>query len=166
MMPAASCLGLLCAGLGVIAAGHDLIGRTVPNRLCAAIALLGLLARISDDTFGSALLLAAAMLAVTSVLWRCGWLGGGDVKLLTALCLAMPIRELPAFVLLTAATGAALAYIYLVGRRWVAAPVAPKPARLLARALRAERWRLSRGGPLPYAVAIAAGAVLTLGGAS
>jgi prepilin peptidase CpaA len=33
---------------------------------------------------------------------------------------------------------------------------------LLARALRVERWRIHRGGPLPYACAIAAGGLFIL----
>jgi prepilin peptidase CpaA len=33
---------------------------------------------------------------------------------------------------------------------------------LLARALRVEQWRIRRGGPLPYACAIAAGGLFIL----
>ena len=40
-------------------------------------------------------------------------------------------------------------------------PRGPK-AKLIPRILRAERWRIRRHGPLPYASAIAAGAVFTL----
>jgi prepilin peptidase CpaA len=44
-------------------------------------------------------------------------------------------------------------------------PLPGRPPSLAARIIRVERWRLRRGGPLPYAVAIASGAffVLSLG---
>jgi len=59
--------------------------------------------------------------------------------------------------------GGLLAVLYLLAQNLVpAASPSPVPLSLLARVWRAERWRIRRGGPLPYAVAIAAGGVLTL----
>jgi hypothetical protein len=46
----------------------------------------------------------------------------------------------------------------------VARPRAGRPAGLLRRVWRTERYRMHRRGPLPYASAIAAAALLTLVG--
>ena len=43
-------------------------------------------------------------------------------------------------------------------------PIPPRAVSLPARAWRAEIWRLRRGGPLPYGVAICGGVLLTLAG--
>ena len=61
------------------------------------------------------------------------------------------------FVAAVALSGAVLGVIYLGARRVVAAPSARRPQHFIARALRAEQWRIHRAGPLPYALAIAAG---------
>jgi Flp pilus assembly protein protease CpaA len=70
------------------------------------------------------------------------------------------------FVLAMSIAGAVHAVAYMVARRMVMRPPAlaldaagrpPRLRGLLPRALRAERWRISRGGPLPYACAIAFG---------
>jgi Flp pilus assembly protein protease CpaA len=59
--------------------------------------------------------------------------------------------------------GGVLAFLYLAARRVVPRPVplmaGLRPHGFLGRALRAERWRLSRGVALPYAVAIAIGSL-------
>jgi len=148
--------------LAVAAALHDVIARTIPNGWCAAIALLGLSGRVLDHTFFSGLTAVAAVLALTVICWRSGWLGGGDVKLLGACALAVPPYLVPALVIDTSIAGALLALVYLVARNRVSRPHGPKPAHLLARAQRVERWRLARGGPLPYAVAIAGAAIVVL----
>jgi prepilin peptidase CpaA len=67
------------------------------------------------------------------------------------------------FILASALAGGVLALIYL-GLRAVT-PVRPngvRPQRFLARLIRAERRRVRRGGPLPYASAIALGAICVL----
>ena len=55
--------------------------------------------------------------------------------------------------------GGVVGLIYLLGRMlsYGQAPNTTRPRSLLARVMRVERRRLSRGGPLPYASAIAAG---------
>lgn len=151
-------LPMLLLALIVAAAVHDVIARTVPGLLCIAVAVLGLVLRVRSGELGSALLAAGIVCAGAAFCWSRGWLGGGDVKLLAACALAVPPHAVPGLVAGTAIAGAGLALLYLAARHWVRPPLGRRPAGLLARATRAERWRIARGGPLPYAVAIAIGA--------
>jgi prepilin peptidase CpaA len=70
------------------------------------------------------------------------------------------------FVVAVALAGGVLSLVYLALGHLIPAPVQLRPVGrlvgLLSRAMRLERWRLSRGGPLPYAVAIAAGGLFVL----
>jgi prepilin peptidase CpaA len=95
--------------------------------------------------------------------WLRGWMGGGDVKLLGACALLVPPLSVFPMITTVGMAGGVLAFLYLAARRVVPRPV-PLPSGLrpngfLGRALRAERWRLSRGVALPYAVAIAIGSL-------
>ena len=82
---------LLLAGAGFFfAALHDVATRTVPNGASMILALVGLGARIMDGTFVIGLAVAATVFAIAAFLWRRGWMGGGDVKLLGASALLVP----------------------------------------------------------------------------
>jgi prepilin peptidase CpaA len=70
------------------------------------------------------------------------------------------------FVVAMSLAGAVHSVAYMIARTVVTRPTAlalepagvpPRARSLLPRALRAERWRICRGGPLPYACAIAFG---------
>jgi prepilin peptidase CpaA len=99
---------------------------------------------------------------VAVLCWFRGWLGGGDVKLLGAAALAVPVTGVASFILGVGMAGGVLALLYLLARRLVPAARVSTPGSLAARVWRAECWRIRRGGPLPYGVAIAIGGVLTL----
>jgi prepilin peptidase CpaA len=152
-------LGLLAvsAAIMIAAAVHDVIARTVPNWMAATLAPIGLSLQVLQGHPLMALLVASIVFLLLAFCWRFGWIGGGDVKLLGATALVVPTAQIATFITAVALTGAVLAIVYLAGRRIVAAPDARRPTRLLARAIRVERWRIRRGGPLPYACAIAAG---------
>jgi len=157
--------GLVLAGavLLLVAALHDIAARTVPNRLAAALAVTGIALRGLGGSLGAGLAIGAVVFCLAALCWRRGWMGGGDVKLLAATAIVVPPSLEFRFVLAVALCGGILALAYLAARRLVAAPApAGRPHTLLARALRAERWRIHRGGPLPYACAIAAGGLLVL----
>jgi prepilin peptidase CpaA len=100
--------------------------------------------------------------AVCFLAWLRGWLGGGDVKLAAAFALVPPPGQAAAFVLATALAGGVLALLYTVLVRLVPRPAPGRRTGLLARCLKAEAWRISRRGPLPYAAAIAAGGFYVL----
>ena len=159
------------AGVAMLAmaALHDVMARTVPNELALAIAVAGLVsqgaavpAAASLQTgllaAGFAMLAAVLVFVAAAIMWRRGWMGGGDVKLLGASALLMPAALVPTMLMATSLSGGVLAIIYLATRRRLARPGPGRAGSLLSRVLKVERWRLRRGGPLPYAVAIASGA--------
>ena len=157
----------------IMAALHDIVARTVPNGLAVSIAVAGLAAQValaagSTDigtglvSVGYALAAAVLVFVAAALLWRRGLMGGGDVKLLGAAALVMPVGLVPMLLVATSLSGGVLSMIYLATRRRLPGPGAGRAGSLLARAMRAERWRLRRGGPLPYAVAIASGAFFAI----
>jgi prepilin peptidase CpaA len=163
--------GLTLASVAILlaAAVHDVIARTAPNWMAITLAVLGIASRILHGSilygFGVraaefvliGFAAAAAVFVLAAICWRRGWLGGGDVKLLGAAALVVPPGDVPGFLSAVALAGAALALVYLLARRVTATPAPQRPDHLFARAVRVERWRIHRGGPLPYAFAIAAG---------
>lgn len=156
---------LISAGallLVAAAAIRDLIARTIPNGWCGTIALAGLALRAIDGTMLHAALLALALFLLLFACWRSRLLGGADVKLLTACALAVPPVRIGPLLFDTAMAGLLLGLIFLLARRRIPRPRAAAPQGVLARAWRIEQWRLHRGGPLPYAVAIALGFGLAL----
>ncbi|MDE8348774.1 MAG: prepilin peptidase [Acidocella sp.] len=158
----------------VYAAVHDLAARTVPNWLPVCLVLLGLGVRLADHSLRSGLIVATVTFVALFIIWFSGLMGGGDVKLWAATVLLIPPHwqvEM-SFFLRVLLIGGALAVLYLalwlpVSRRRaqtanVPAIVRARAQSLLQRIARAEVWRISRRGPLPYAVAISGSAILTL----
>jgi prepilin peptidase CpaA len=157
-------LGLALLGLAAL---HDVAARTIPNWIPATLAICALAPLLLAPAVGARLAAASVLFAAAVLLWRCGLLGGGDAKLLGAAGLLVPPDRVGGMVLVTGLSGAVLALPYLACRGRIAARPPDRPAGLAARAWRAERFRLRRGGPLPYGVAIAAGAASgLLGGGS
>ncbi len=155
---------ILATGLLVYAALHDLAVRTVPNWLPAALLAIGLCARIADHSWLSASVIAACTFAILFLIWMAGAMGGGDVKLWAATVLVIPPVLQPEldFFLRVVIFGGVLGIFYLVLCRLVPKPAASREGGLLRRVLRAEAWRIGRRAPLPYACAIAGGAIVTL----
>ena len=141
----------------VLAAGHDLIARTVPNWMSVVIALSGLAAAAAGSRLIMSACFGLVIFAAAAFCWRRGWMGGADVKLLGAIAILLPPSAVTKFVVAMSIAGAVHAVIYIAARRVVAPPHRPRPRSLLSRGLRAEQWRISHGGPLPYACAIAFG---------
>jgi prepilin peptidase CpaA len=154
----------LAAGLLVYAALHDIAARTVPNWLPLCLLVLGCGARLTDHS----LLAGTAVVLVTFIalvgLWLGGAMGGGDVKLWAATALLIPPLLQPelAFLLRVLLYGGGLAVLYLLLRLCVPRPRVSRQGGLLRRIVRAEAWRIGRRAPLPYACAIAGGALATL----
>ncbi len=152
-----SAVTLSSIGVLLVAAWRDIVTRSVANWLAMVLALLGIVQRAATGSLLFGLLAGSIVFVLAAVCWRSGWLGGADVKLLAAVAIIVPPYELPTFLAAVGLAGAVLGLAYLAARR-----VCPPPAQYrsnlpLARAWRAERWRIRRGAPLPYVCAIAAG---------
>jgi prepilin peptidase CpaA len=150
----------------LLAAWHDIVSRTVPNWMSVMIAICGVVAAIAGGRLLISLGLGLGVFLIGAICWRRGWMGGADVKLLGAIAIVLPPGMVSMFALAMSLSGAVHAVAYLLARRVVTPPpplpasfaaTPPRARALLPRALRAERWRISRGGPLPYACAIAFG---------
>lgn len=159
-------LAASACGLLVYAAWHDIAARTVPNWLPLMLLFIGCLARLEDHSLFTGLAVAAVTFAVLVAIWLFGAMGGGDVKLWAATVLLIPPLLQPelAFFLHVVLFGGLLALIYLSLRLLVPKPrpLPPQGAGLLRRVLRAEAWRIGHRAPLPYACAIACGALFSL----
>ncbi len=164
-------LDSLAIALLSYAALHDLAARTVPNWLPLCIAAIGCLARLADHSLLPALGIAGGTFLILFSIWYAGAVGGGDVKLWAATALLIPPHWQPEinFFLLVVVFGGGLAVLYLA--LWLCLPkrasragrlLRPREGGLLRRVLRAEAWRIGRRGPLPYAFAIAGGAIVAL----
>jgi prepilin peptidase CpaA len=150
----------------LFAAAHDVAVRTVPNLVSLIVAAAGLGLNALDGQLVPALFGGGLVFAGSWYCWRRGWIGGGDVKLLSACTLLVPPASVPELVLSTAIAGAVLALLYLALGLALARPLPgdamPRPTGLLGRVWRAERRRIRRRLSLPYACAISTGVLLTL----
>lgn len=145
------------------AAMCDLASRLIPNRLCLFVALGGLLLRVgAGATYDGSLWAITALLLVLLLLFARSLLGGGDLKLMAALSVALTAGDCFRFVVATSLFGGILALAYLLLRRLLP-PLRCRPgASRLLRIAALETWRIHRGLPLPYGVAIAAGGIFVL----
>jgi prepilin peptidase CpaA len=151
----------------LIAAWRDLATRLIPDGTAGAVLFCAVLLRAPDGWWPliSSFLAALLLFAVLLVLAMRGLLGGGDVKLAGALAVALPPAATWDLVVMTTFAGGALGLGYIAAARTLAAPAGAAPAGPFHRVLRVEARRIRRRGPLPYAVAIAAGGILVLLGA-
>ena len=143
----------------LLAACHDLVSRTVPNWMPLLVAIFGVATAFAADRLVLSLSIGIAIFIAAAICWRRGWMGGADVKLLGAIAIVLPPGMVSMFAIAMSVAGAVHAVAYMLAGRVVTPPpkVEHRPRPLLMRALRAERWRISRRGPLPYACAIAFG---------
>ena len=140
------------------AAFCDLTRYTIPNRLCAALALFFLVfaaaVPLPLSVLGMHLAAGAAGLALGFALFAPGWIGGGDAKLFAAIALWLGFGDLLAYAAAASLFGGALTLALLTLRQ------VPLPAALLG-----QGWILrlhDRQSGIPYGVALAAGAFAVL----
>lgn len=144
------------------AAVSDLALRRVPNLVPALLATAGCVLDLLADALPEGIIAATIVFAAAFFCWRRGWMGGADVKLLAAAALLVSPRLVPELMLTIALAGGALGLFYLVLRRILPeARRCPPVHGRLARLLHRERVRIAEG-ELPYATAIAAGALVVL----
>ncbi len=150
----------------VLASLRDLATRIVPNMIPLALAAIGLADSALQGRLLLALLAGALVFGFAFLCWQMRWIGGADVKMLGAAATLVPPTACASFVLATGVAGGLLGLLYVLARRLIAAPSPAEAAahrgNLVSRVWRAERWRIHRGCPLPYACAIACGTLLML----
>ena len=155
-------IGFLLALVGglLFAAAHDALTYTIPNGLVLAIVaafpVAGLLA-FNDVAWLSHFVAAGIVLALGAVLFRMGLFGGGDVKLWAAVALWTGLEPLFYQAMCITLIGGAMGIAAMLGRtvlrRW--GPRLRISPENLPRALQAK-------GAIPYGVAIAGGAILSI----
>ena len=150
------------ATLLVFAALRDIATRTVPNWVSLAILAVGCVLQAVAGTLPTAGLSGVAVFAAAALMWRQGWLGGADVKLLAAGSVALAPVAVVSFILVVALAGGALALLYLALSLVVRRPAPGGRTTVSRRLLKAEAWRIHNRRSIPYAVAIAAGGLFTL----
>lgn len=142
-----------CA-LVVLAAAQDLWKLKISNFFpVGLVALFGLwlgVVGLEADIWKNAVLFAG-FLGVGTLLFAKGWFGGGDVKLLAAIALWFDFDGGLALFIWTTIGGGFLALLFIALRRMLPLPAAGAEGGWAA---------FKRKGPIPYGLAIAAGAIL------
>ena len=139
----------------VLAAAEDAWRYRISNSLSASIvamfivvaALRGFRIDWLDHLAGAGLVFAVGV-----PMFARGWLGGGDVKLLTAVALWCGLGDLPLLLVLMSVIGGVLVIVLLMVRRALPATNDAAPRHGLLR----------RNGPIPYGIAIAFAGLLVL----
>jgi prepilin peptidase CpaA len=140
----------------------DIATRLIRNEICLVLALLGTAVQfVSPMHVTESLVAATILLLLLIVIYQRGWVGGGDVKLLAALAIGLPLMGVIQLLTITALTGGVLALVHLMMRLLPYPKLAPAGSSLVRRVYAIERWRNLRHAPLPYGVAIACGGIWT-----
>jgi prepilin peptidase CpaA len=135
----------------LIACYHDIRHRSIPNLLPIAVAVLAaakwlLLGQLPAALW--ALAAAAVVFAIAAAMFTQNWMGGGDVKLVSAAIFLLGAAAAPRFLLLMALIGGAIAVLILLG---------------LGRVRRQPTHEAGAETPtIPYGVAIGAAAIAVM----
>jgi prepilin peptidase CpaA len=160
IVPIASIFEIL---LLLYVATMDIATRLISNEICLALALLGFVGQLASPLQAAqSLIVAAILLLLLMVVYQRRWMGGGDVKLLVALAVGLPLVGVVQLLTLTAFAGGVLAVAHLMLRHLPSPKLAPVGSSLVRRVYAVERWRHLRHAPLPYGVAIASGGIWTI----
>ena len=121
----------------------------IPNALVAAVAILGITRLVMIGDLNVALYTisaSAALLIVTFLLFWQGFVGCGDAKLITAAALLVGYHNLYSFLMLMGLCGGMVSLVVIATRYLNRSSGPPQKVRLA----------------IPYGVAIAGGAIVTL----
>jgi prepilin peptidase CpaA len=109
---------LICAGiLYAEVVRQDLTRRTIPNRISLILVLLGFLRwgfAVDLDSVLWSLIASLMALAIGMVLFIRGWVGGGDVKLVSATIFVVGYRDSAAFLFWTAILGGVVSLLVVL----------------------------------------------------
>ena len=141
----------------------DIATRLIRNEICLALALLGIVSQLASPMqVAQSLIAATILLLLLLVIYQWGRIGGGDVKLLVALAIGLPLTGVIQLLTVTALAGGVLALAHLMMRQLPYPRLATVGSSLVRRVYAIERWRHLRHAPLPYGVAIACGGIWTI----
>jgi prepilin peptidase CpaA len=158
--PAALALEVI---LLLYAAMIDVATRLIPNAICLTLALLGVASQFAGPAhIAESLVVATVLFLLLLIIYQRGAVGGGDVKLLVALAIGLPLAGVMQLLTVTALAGGVLGIAHLMMRRLPPPRLAPAGSSFLRRVYAVERWRHVRRAPLPYGVAIACGGIWTV----
>jgi prepilin peptidase CpaA len=142
-------------GAVLFAAAMDLFTMTIPNRvslaMVAAFVLLAPFTGLAPMDLASHVGAGLLVLAGGILLFIPGWVGGGDAKMAAAVALWLGMDHVLIFLLCAALAGGSLAMFVLTLRQ------VPMPAVIATQPWAARL--LSRGGGIPYGIALAVGAL-------
>jgi len=148
--------------LVTLAVLSDLSRLRIPNWISAAlVALFFVFYATSVNKWpdvGLHALVAGAVFAGSFAMFAAGWMGAGDVKLLTAVALWAGPEKALALLFITSITGAAMAVIILAGTFYLDWDGSGRAPTMVSRIF--PRW--IRRGLTPYGFAIGVGALLTV----
>jgi prepilin peptidase CpaA len=141
----------------------DVATRLIRNEICLVLALLGIAGQFASPMqLAQSLIAATILFALLLVIYQRGWIGGGDVKLLVALAIGLPLMGVIELLTITALAGGVLALVHLIMRLLPYPRLAPAGSSFVRRVYAIERWRNLRHAPLPYGVAIACAGIWTI----
>ncbi|PNG27143.1 A24 family peptidase [Methylocella silvestris] len=150
-------------------ATRDLKDRIIPNEYVVIVAAIGVAQCIATrpGLAWVSLLAAAGTLIGLGFLAHWNLIGGGDVKMISAVTLLVPPNQAPVLLIDIALAGGVLSCMYLAAHhafrgitvsQAAEAGFAP-PVSRLARLVKTEHARIAAGDSLPYALAILGGVI-------
>jgi prepilin peptidase CpaA len=158
--PSTALIGLVL-GACIFAAASDAVSRRIPNLIPLVILTAVVIERAHQGwtSLGSGLGAMAIVLILGTIAHAHGWFGGGDVKLAAAVAAAFALPTCFAFLLLTGVCGGVVALVTLFVTRRLTVREALVTLDVLV------RNRIvtlpDKKATVPYAIAIAFGALLT-----
>lgn len=148
---------IILVSVNIAAAISDLTSMKIRNELIIVLlvsyVVIAPLAGISLETMLQSALIALCILIVSSIMFGFGWIGGGDAKLAAATSLWMGSYLTQTYLVNAAIIGLGLTVTIIVARnyRGIISERCPICSRIL-----------TKGEGVPYGVALALGALLTL----
>src|SRR5256885_14835694 len=90
----------------------DIATRLIRNEICLVLALLGIAGQFASPLqVAESLIAATILLLLLLVIYQRGWIGGGDVKLLVAVAIGLPLMGVIQLLTITALAGGGLALV-------------------------------------------------------
>lgn len=147
----------------LVAAWTDFRVRRIPDVCAGAMALLGVAYKLQSGWYTAAFSVITALLLffLLFIAFVRGYVGGGDVKLASAVALWLSPPQCYVFLVVSAFFGGGMALMYLAARSAMPLPPTCVNKEAVTKegegVFQAEFRRMRAGAPLPYGVALAVG---------